>query len=95
MGKINYSEEFKKKIKRVYRDNPKILDLLENNEEILGRYLDDNSHYSGDQIMQLVENAFENAFDIGLLQMEIEEIREKEKCYSEWKKEYGQSLWGR
>lgn len=79
-----YSDEFRKAVLKAYPEDPKIKWMLDNNEYILGRYLDDSSciTISVDKVMCLIrsdqiERLYSIAFD----------IKERSKLYGMWDKE--------
>lgn len=79
-----YSEEFRTAVIKAYPDDPRIKQMLDKNEYVLGRYLDDGSSnvIHVDTVMRLisigqVNSLFNLAFD----------IKEKSKLYGMWDKE--------
>ncbi len=75
--KFKYSREFIEKVKRAYPDNTEIHKLADNNNYLLGRYLDDGrGHITHKEVLQ--------AESLEKIQDKAKQIEEREKLYSEW-----------
>ena len=79
-----YSDEFREAVLKAYPEDPKVKWMLDNNEYVLGRFLDDSFTpcISVDIVMCLIrseqiDRLFNMAFD----------IKEKSKLYEMWNNE--------
>ena len=78
---IHYPEDFKNRVLEIYPNmSPAFRSALMNNEEILGRFLDDNANsISAQTVLDHINNGSINELK-SMAELEIA----KQKLYSEW-----------
>jgi hypothetical protein len=79
-----YSEGFRRRVLAAYPNQPKIKELLDNNQYFLGRYLDDSS--STGIYYQTVIDMIEKGDTDKLLAL-AKQAKERIEIYKEWDKE--------
>lgn len=78
---MQYSEEFKAKVKSIYPDWQDLNNHLENGSEFVGRYLDDSSQggLSPEEVMQAIDNQ-----NVKALYEKAKTLAAKKALYGEW-----------